>query len=214
MTDTNLPPVTNDNTPPREPMLNIPPLTLGLLALFIAIFLCTSFAPHIIGPYLPYLCFIPNVFSHEPLLFAHTILSYALLHFGWAHIVMNGFGLVAFGSGVERICGKKWFLLVFLGGVICGALGHWALFPASMNPLGGASAGISALFGALLPLVIRRDSLLQAIGVFAVMNLVFGLMGMPGQAEGASIAWQAHMAGFIWGLAATLALIRFKARKN
>jgi len=195
----------------REPLLNIPPLTKALSLLLFTIFLATNFFPAETQDFILRTVFVPANLSWAT---AYTTLSYGLLHFGWPHIAMNGFGLIAFGSAVERILGRKNYLLIFIGGVLMGSLGHWVLFPASTDPLGGASAGVSALFGAVLPLIIRRPQLWMANLVFILTNIVFGMIGPPStdplQDTGMSIAWQAHLFGFAFGEILSVLIIRFR----
>lgn len=184
-------------TQPKEPLFNIPPLTMWIAIILILIFGVLQI-PSVFEFIVPILCFIPEIFTQHPLQESYTLLGYALLHFGWPHIATNIAGLLAFGSGVERLLGRKWFMVIFVAGTIFGALGHWALFPHETDPLGGASAGISALFGAVLPLLVKRRDLIMANVVFILTNLAIGLMGVPNE-PGMSIAWQAHIVGFILG---------------
>lgn len=197
---------------PKEPLLNIPPLTLWLgliLAICFAALQNEVWQDHAVRLF----AFIPQAFSHAPLALSYSLLSYVCLHFGWPHILMNITGLLAFGSGTENLLGRRHFIALFIGGAILGALGHWALFPQGENPLGGASAGISAFFGAVLPLLVRRRQLVVAAMVFLTTNLVFGLMGMPGQ-PGLAIAWQAHIVGFLFGLGYVALLLRYRPKAS
>jgi len=199
-------------TPVKEPLFNIPPLTFWL-ALFLLVCFAVLQNDKWLENIVPVFSFIPQYFTVFPVQYSYTLLSYALLHFGWMHIATNLAGLLAFGSGVERLLGRKKFTLIFIGGIIIGALGHWALFPHGTDPLGGASAGISALFGAVLPLIVpnRRDFIIASI-IFILTNLIVGLVGMP-QQPGLAIAWQAHIFGFLFGIIFVLGLIRFKKKK-
>lgn len=191
----------------REPILNIPPLTLGVTILLLCVFAAMQF-DKVFNWLVPQASFIPADFSIAT---SYKILSYALLHFGWPHIIMNTTGLLAFGAGIERLLGIRYFLITFIGGVIVGALGHYALYPHSYDPLGGASAGISALFGCVMPLIVRGRSLVIGSLVFVLMNLVIGLIGFADQ-PGVSIAWQAHIFGFLFGQMIFFIMIRLNRR--
>lgn len=200
-------------TPAHEPLFNVPPMTFALTLLLIACFVAWHYTGDHVQEMLVHLVFIPAYFSAEPLHKIYTLFSYALLHFNWAHLIINGTGLLAFGSGIERMMGKRYVLGIFIGGAICGVLGYWALYPHSPVPLIGASAGISALFGALLPLIVKRPQIMMASILFIVVNIVLGLLGLPDdpmQRSSASIAWQAHIAGFLFGEFLTFGIIRFK----
>lgn len=200
-------------TPPREKMLNVPPLTLGLTLVITACFLLWYYGGAAAEHMLVHLVFVPSLFTLDPVYYAYTLVTYGLLHFNWTHLLVNGTGLLAFGSGIERLMGKKYVLAIFIGGTIIGVLGYWTIYPNSDTPLIGASAGISALFGGLLPLIVKRPQILMASFIFILMNIVLGLMGMPDdpmRQANASIAWQAHIAGFLFGEFLVLGLIRFK----
>lgn len=198
-------------TAAHEPMLNIPPATLTLVLVLLAIHLGFMFALLRYEEFLLNMPFVPAAFSANPLRYAHTLLGSAFLHAGWGHLAVNCAGLLAFGSGIERMLGKRFMLAVFAGGAIAGTLGYWAIFPSSPSPLVGASAGISALFGACLPLIVRRPQWLAASILFILANIALGYAGVPHDpVKGAEygIAWQAHIAGFLFGEAVIFLWIR------
>lgn len=193
----------------REPLFNIPPVTGILVGLIVVLHLLRLKLPYwgelqIVARY----AFIPAKFMAEPLRYLYTLVTYAGLHFGALHLAINSFGLLAFGSGVEKMLGRWRMFIVLLLGVIGGVLGHLVLFAGSDVPLGGISAGVSALFGALLWLMGgNARNAITASSVFIVTNIVVGMMGMPDQ-PGLAIAWQAHIAGFITGMLVTLVFMR------
>ncbi len=209
MTDTDL---NQETLPAKEPMLNVPPMTFGLAVILLVMFTILQF-PNYADSLVPLLSFVPADFGIAPLNKLYTVLSYGLLHFGWPHIIVNVSGLIAFGSGVERMLGKRRFSFIFLGGCIFGALGHWALFMNSSIALGGASAGVSALFGAVLPLIIKRKDLIFANIIFILTNFGLGQMGVSGEPD-VSIAWQAHIFGFVFGEFVTFTVMTLALRKR
>ncbi len=77
-----------------------------------------------------------------------TLVSYALLHGSWAHVVVNSIWLVAFGPPVARRFGSGRFLAFFALTAVAGALAHWAANPMDFSPLIGASAADSGLMAA------------------------------------------------------------------
>lgn len=77
-----------------------------------------------------------------------TLLTYALLHGSWTHVLVNSIWLVAFGPPVARRFGAVRFLLFFAMTAIAGALAHWAVNPTDASPLIGASAANSGLMAA------------------------------------------------------------------
>ncbi len=194
--------------PVNEPLFNVPPLTMGLVVLLLTIHLIRLVRPEWDAALLENFVFAPTLLTEFPLQQPYRLLTYALLHIGWLHLTMNIGGLLAFGSGVEKIMGRAAWIIIMIGGCLVGVLVHWAIFPHSMTPMAGASAGLSALFGALLPFLARDKKTLWKLTVlFILINLALGLVGMADQPD-AEIAWQAHLGGFIFGLAAGIALIK------
>lgn len=70
-------------------------------------------------------------------------LSYGLIHGSWAHLAMNGLLLLAVGSRLEWMVGRRPMVLLLLAGVLGGGLFHLAL---SADVLIGASGGMLALW--------------------------------------------------------------------
>lgn len=137
-------------------------------------------------------------------------ITYQFLHGGWMHVGINMLTLAAFGAPVERLLGVKRFVLFYLlCGVVAGFV-HILVYPDSPDPVVGASGAISGIFGAVLMLmryVGSLTSLLPVAGIWIALNVFFGLFGGTPGAGGESVAWVAHIAGFVFGLAA----IRFVA---
>jgi membrane associated rhomboid family serine protease len=84
----------------------------------------------------------------SPSLLWLTPVSYAFLHGSWNHLILNGVWLAAFGSPVARRFGSARFLALNLAGAIAGAAAQFAFHPFELGPMVGASAAISACFGA------------------------------------------------------------------
>ena len=194
------PPETPESGPvPREPYLNIPPATGIMVLVLCAVFGVTTYVPGLLDEATELLAFIPAWFFNDPLQHAHRLASHGLLHYGWTHILLNITGLLAFGSGVERIMGSRHMTAVMIGGIILGALGHSILYHAETVPLGGASGGVSALFGASIPFITPANQWRRVSTVFILFNIAIGMLGVPSE-PGLNIAWQAHIAGFLFGL--------------
>lgn len=147
-------------------------------------------------------------------------LSYMALHNDYTHLAINTLWLFAFGPIVARRFGTVLFLLFF---VVCGvaaAAVHLACNWGSPEPVIGASGAISGLMAAgirllpterppwatqappadapMLPLWSRQIILFSLI--WSAVNLGAGLTGFGMAGEGALIAWQAHMGGYVAGL--------------
>jgi membrane associated rhomboid family serine protease len=158
-----------------------------------------------------------------------TFFSYAFLHGDWMHYAVNGLWLAAFGTPLARRFGTMRFLAFSLLGAAAGAALHLALYPSGAAPLIGASAAISAQMAAsarfafsaggrlgggrpspdadfrpaLTALEMIRDRRIVAfVGVWFVFNLVFGLLFTPPGVTTSSVAWEAHLGGFVFGLIA------------
>jgi membrane associated rhomboid family serine protease len=154
-----------------------------------------------------------------------TPVSYAFLHGSWTHLGVNGVWLAAFGSPVARRFGSARFILLMLLGAVAGAAAQLGLHPFELAPMVGASAAISACFGAaarfvFLPGAFSRDprgeaeppalanfaqmvrnrQALAFIGIWFALNLFTGLAGQGAGLSDAPIAWEAHIGGFLLGL--------------
>ncbi|MBD1548142.1 rhomboid family intramembrane serine protease [Roseibium aggregatum] len=158
-----------------------------------------------------------------------TFVTYAFLHGGVTHIAFNMLWMIVFGSAVARRFGTLRFLVFSAVCAAGGALMHLATHFGAEAPMIGASAAISGHMAAAVrfvfelggPLgVIRRTDeaayrvpaapLLHSLAdrqviTFLVawfgLNLVFGLYSTPLTGAGGTIAWEAHVGGFLTGLA-------------
>ena len=152
--------------------------------------------------------------------------TYALLHGSWLHVIFNSVWLAAFGSPVARRCGAWRYGLIGLAGTVAGGVLHLLLDPLSTAPLVGASAGVSALMAAAarfvfqppvsgygghawqisperpaetIPELLRNRTAVAFLAIWLATNLLFGLITLPLGAENASVAWDAHLGGFVVG---------------
>jgi len=198
--------VTDRPTPPRQPILNIPPATKALLIANIAVHGVRQLLPDtlddwVIGnfAFIPARYTMPGGFSWTALV---APLTHQFLHANLAHLAMNMLALLAFGAGVERRLGSLPMVVFTLICGLAGAAVHFAVYPYSMDPVIGASGAISGLFGAVLRFQFRggrSGSIWPMVGLFLVLNVVTGVTGM-GAPEGETVAWVAHTGGFLAGL--------------
>lgn len=157
-----------------------------------------------------------------------TLLSYAGLHGSWAHVLLNGVWLAAFGTPVARRCGASRFALLAAAAAVGGGAAHLLVHPLGVGPLVGASAAVSGMMAAAARFVFaprgpripgrdpwsdpasrptqplaelfRNRTAALFLGMWFATNLLFGLIATPLGVMDASIAWEAHIGGFLVGL--------------
>jgi membrane associated rhomboid family serine protease len=193
--------------PARQPILNVPAVTKALLMANVAVHLPRLLLPVDIDDALvSMLAFVPARYTTGGFGWPALVdpITYQFIHANFIHLGVNMLALLAFGSGVERRIGGARMLIFYLVCGVASAAAHFAAYPSSPEPIVGASGAISGLFGGVLRLQFGaarggRRGLWPVVIVWIVVNFVLGQTGMPG-AEGASIAWVAHLGGFITGL--------------
>lgn len=156
-----------------------------------------------------------------------SMLTYGLLHGSWIHLVSNLLWLAAFGTPVARRLGGARFIAMMMAATVTGALAHWWTREFEIIPLVGASAAIAGAMAAAARFVFspgfqiggvatdaearaipaeplfglwRNGRAVGFIAIWFVTNAVFGSGLIPIAGEDASIAWQAHVGGFLAGL--------------
>ncbi|WP_420613275.1 rhomboid family intramembrane serine protease [Candidatus Spongiisocius sp.] len=137
------------------------------------------------------------------------------LHGGLAHLLGNVWSLWLFGNNVEDAYGRAGYLLLYLISGAVATFGFVALNPDSTAPLVGASGAIAGVMGAYFVLFpgARVLSIIPPIFIpFRMPAALFLLLWLGAQfllAGGASgIAWEAHVAGFLFGMVVTLVFRR------
>lgn len=208
-----------NNLPPghpqrREPILKAPPATIALAGVLILVHLILAILPEqqsdaiLIDYGFQPLAFLAALDGQGPL--GPTLLpflTHLFLHADPLHLITNCGFLLAFASPVERRFGWLAFLAIFFVSGIVGALFQTFLV-LSQGPaplLIGASGGIFGLMGTTLmlgPAVLgRRLQLGPIILVLMGINVGIGLLSEVGLVGGYLIGWQAHLGGFLTGLA-------------
>jgi membrane associated rhomboid family serine protease len=157
-----------------------------------------------------------------------SFLTYSLLHADISHIGFNMLWLLPFGSAVARRFGPWRFFLFMAVTAIAGAAAHLLTHEHEVAPMIGASAAVSGAmaaairfaFGrgsflsfrrgdaeaaALVPALslfqaLRHPRVLAFLGVWFGTNLLFGIGALAIGAQAQSVAWQAHIGGFLAGL--------------
>ncbi len=149
-----------------------------------------------------------------------SVLTAMFLHGGWFHLLGNMLFLLIFGNNVEDRFGRLKFLVFYL---VCGyvaAYGYALVNPHSTEPLIGASGAIAGVLGAylvmfprarvwsLVPIIFFIPLRLPAwlvLGLWFVLQWVYASGYAVGSAG--SVAYAAHVVGFIFGAVVTLLLV-------
>lgn len=166
--------------------------------------------------------FAPVVGWSEP----WRVVTAAFLHSpgNFLHIAFNMLCLWQIGPYLEQLLGRARFVAVYLISAIGGSAGVVLLaaappalltnaqvndYPSWFTGVVGASGAVFGLFGALLVLNRHLGRSTAGIGVTIVLNGVLGFV-IPG------IAWQAHLGGFLTGIACAgaVALLNTPARRR
>jgi membrane associated rhomboid family serine protease len=157
-----------------------------------------------------------------------TFVTYSLLHANFSHIGFNVLWLLPFGSALARRFGPVRFFVFMAVTAAAGALAHLVTHEHAVAPMIGASASVSGTMAAAIRFAFAQGSflsfsrgdadaaarvpalsLLRALqnprvlgflGVWFGVNIIFGVGSIAIGADGASVAWQAHIGGFFAGL--------------
>jgi membrane associated rhomboid family serine protease len=157
-----------------------------------------------------------------------TFVTYSLLHANLTHIGFNVLWLLPFGSALARRFGAMRFFLFMAVTAAAGALAHFVTHEHAVAPMIGASASVSGTMAAAIRFAFVQGSFLsfsrgdadaaarvpalslldalrngRVLGFLAVwfgVNIIFGLGSIAIGTDGASVAWQAHIGGFLAGL--------------
>ena len=157
-----------------------------------------------------------------------TFVTYSLLHANLSHIGFNILWLLPFGSALARRFGPVRFFVFMAVTAAAGALAHLVTHEHAIAPMIGASASVSGAMAAAIRFAFVRGSFLsfsrgdadaaakvpalslaralrnpRVLGFLAVwfgVNIIFGLGSISIGSDGASVAWQAHIGGFLAGL--------------
>ncbi len=209
----------------REPVFNLPPVVLAVIGICAAVYLLQQYGLNETqqvtllydGAFIPVL--YTGRYGFDWFLFTRPF-TYAFMHGGVAHIVVNMIWLAAFGSPLANRLGTIRFAVFYAVTGLASVVLFWAMHPYGETPLVGASGAISGMMGAAarygfridrssgraafagvpLPIgvVLRSRGVMTFLGVWMVINLATGLLGFAPGIDG-QIAWEAHIGGFVAG---------------
>lgn len=137
-----------------------------------------------------------------------SVVASMFLHGSLWHIGGNLLFLWVFGNNVEDVMGRLAFPVFYLVGGIVGTLAHVALQPDSTVPVVGASGAIAAVMGAYLVLFpaarVRTLVIFLVVDIPAAVLLLFWFVLQFFTDPNDSVAWAAHVGGFVFGILAGL----------
>lgn len=161
----------------------------------------------------------PNAFLDLPASRGQILLSLItamFLHANLLHLIGNMWFLWLFGNNIEDRLGHFLFLGFYLVGGIMASLVHWAMSPndALNQPIIGASGAVAVILGAyavtypfanvrsLLVLIIFITVIdLPALVVLGSWFFIQLFNGILPPVVGMTVAWWAHIGGFVAGAA-------------
>jgi membrane associated rhomboid family serine protease len=145
-----------------------------------------------------------------------TIFLHMFAHGSAMHLVINLMALAAIGAALTSRLGRaplNWlrFLLLFVLSGLAGVALYLLLHPAGTVPMVGASGGLYGLFGLLIRAPENGGTVLSVKsarirrtgwGLVKENIFLFALLAMMSWSSGTAggLAWEAHLAGFLFGL--------------
>ncbi len=170
---------------------------------------------------------------------AWSFLTYAFLHGSWLHVISNSLWLVVFATPVVRFLGNLRSLLLMAVSAVAGAAAMLVLYWGQFIILVGASAAVSGAMAAAMPIMYAPGFRTLALGVpiqalsfgellsnrnaVIFTALFFALQLLTGASEATTgtaflaegvVAWEAHLGGFLAGLAMFYLMARGKASQR
>lgn len=197
----------DDNPPPsgtdtaRVPIFNVPLSVLLICAVLVISHTIQMASPDLRFVVLQGWSLTPEYIHAEPV----RLVTHALVHADWAHVMMNTLFILAFGTPVARAIGGVGFMAMLLLSVLVAAVGFVWLYPNDTLGAIGASGGASGLFGAasrlmrgqgIQPLLSRP--VISMLVAWLIINAVLALFGPI--LLGGSVAWEMHLIGYFVGL--------------
>ena len=205
----------------ENPTSRVPYVTLSLIAINVLVFCLGAFSPQ--GVQMGALRFgsIPYEISHfrsldqalrvPPLL---SLLTSLFVHGSLFHLLGNMLYLWIFGDNVEDRVGHIPYLFFYLLVGVAGSIVYCLASPASRVPIIGASGAIAGILGAYFVLY-PKAKVLTLLPLFFFITLVeipavwflllwFGMQVLNGfttSLAADSVAWWAHIGGFVAGAA-------------
>lgn len=144
-----------------------------------------------------------------------SFVTYMFLHGGWMHFLLNMWVFWVFADNVEDVLGHAGFLAFYLVCGLAALFTHMLVHPASTVPVIGASGAVAGVMGAyfrlfpharvvtLIPIVIipyiTELPATVFLGIWFFIQLFSGLFDSLDPRGTASVAFFAHVGGFVAG---------------
>ena len=206
---------------------HLPVVTWLLIAVNVLIFLYQlTLPPHALERFFHTWGIVPARFFHPrwasatgyPRISLLPFFTYMFLHGGWLHIIFNMWALWIFGDNVEDRMGHLGFFGFY---ILCGLLAgliQTIFHPGSQVPTIGASGAIAGVMGAyfilfpfsqilvmmpifIFPIFFKIPAVVYLLLWFILQFWSGTLSLLAGAAQFGGIAFWAHVAGFISGMA-------------
>ncbi len=206
-------PIRTSISPRRTPYANYILISANIITFML------SFGPHRVGQEtevlrnwaLPFMLFPDHPYIWQ-------FVSYAFLHGSLMHILGNMYFLYMFGNNVNDKLGNVGYICFYLSGAVFSGLGHAFLHS---HPVLGASGAVAAVTGAYLVLFpntfITVIYMFYFIGTFEVkamyliaIKLIFFDNVLQKHFSEANIAFDAHLAGYAFGVVIILGMLGSK----
>jgi membrane associated rhomboid family serine protease len=148
----------------------------------------------------------PSVFPDKNVWF--SVLASIFFHGSLLHLLSNLWVLLIFGNNVEDAFGHGSYLIFYLAAGVIASGAHVLLHPDSTLPVVGASgaiAGVMGTYAVLFPSA-RVTAIIPPFFFwpFALPALLFLLVWFGSQfllaGQETVVAWEAHVAGFLFGV--------------
>ena len=186
------------------------PVTLGLIAVNVVMFVITAVAAALAGnnPLNNYDDLLWDQLAQRPVQVQAgdwwRVLTAAFEHVGLIHIVLNMLALLVFGTELERAIGRWRFLGLYVVSLLGGALAI-QLFGQPGVPTAGASTAIYGLLGGLGVLLLAGRQSLRGLITLLVINIMISVL-VP------NISLVGHIGGFLGGAVVTGLLVLTRRR--
>lgn len=149
----------------------------------------------------------------------YRFLSYALVHAGWMHLIINMYVLYSFGGVVEEYfrmmfgtTGVLYFIMLYVGGVIFSTLFDFGKYKndAYYNAVGASGAVAAVVFSSIL--VYPGGSIFLFPIPFPLPSWLFGIAYLiysayMGKKSVDNIGHNAHFWGAVYGIVLTVILV-------